>query len=177
MRLCLLAAFSLTLIGCASSVPRIDASRLNELKRGETTITEVVGRFGRPSILSKNIDGTQTAAYMHAEGRSDAASFVPLVTALVGKTEANVESVIFNFDVKGVLSDYRSTHVKTKTPALAKAETAVQTNAETTTPTKPETAALTNAGKPTQPNKKASSGNSDPWLIQLHPSGYVENRP
>ncbi|MGZ5150578.1 MAG: hypothetical protein ACXWI6_11020, partial [Burkholderiales bacterium] len=68
MKFYLLAAFSLMLIGCASSGPKIDASRLSEIRKGETTIAEIISRFGRPTILSKNMSGTQTAAYMYAEG-------------------------------------------------------------------------------------------------------------
>lgn len=160
MRLYLLAALSLTLMGCAGSAPKIDAPRLSEVRKGETTVTEMVSRFGRPSVLSKNIDGTQTAAYMHVEGRSDAAAFVLLMAALAGNADANVDSVIFYFDVKGVLSGYKTTQANAKKPALASVEKATSTNPD----------------KPTQAVKKSSPADSNPWTIQLYPSGYRENR-
>jgi hypothetical protein len=175
MRLYLLAALGLALIGCASSGPKIDAPRLSEMRKGQTTISEIVREFGRPSILSKNIDGTQTAAYMHVEGRSDAAAFVSLTTTLVGNTDANVDSVIFYFDDKGVLSDYRTTHAKARNPVQANAEktqtnttTSTQTNITTSTPSKTTTSAQTG---------KKAAGDSNPWTIQLYPSGYRDNRP
>jgi hypothetical protein len=161
MRFYLLAAFSLMLIGCASSGPKIDTSRLNEVRTGETTIAEVISRFGRPSILSKNMSGTQTAAYMYAEGRSDATAFVLLVGALTGTANANVDSVVFHFDVNGVLTDYKTTQANAEKPALATAENATQTS----------------TSKPTPTDRKSVPKSSNPWAIQLYPSGYKENRP
>jgi hypothetical protein len=169
MKLYLLAALSLMVIGCASNGPKIDAARLSEIRKGETTVADVVSRFGRPSILSKNMSGTQTAVYMYAEGRSDATAFVSLVGALSGSANANVDSVIFHFDVNGVLSDYKITQADAPKPELANAEKATQTDPNKPTPTEPN--------KPTPTAKRSSSGNSNPWAIQLYPSGYKENRP
>lgn len=171
MRLYLLAALSLAPIGCATSGPAIDAPRLSEIRKGETTVVDVVSRFGRPSILSKNMDGTQTAAYMYAKEGAGATAFVPLMIALAGKADADVDSVIFYFDGKGVLSDYRTTQARARIPAAADAETTTQPPANT--PTQITTQSPTD--KPTQARKK-SSGSDNPWTIQLYPSGYRENR-
>jgi hypothetical protein len=175
MRLHLLAALSLMLIGCASSGPKIDEARLTEVRKGETTIADVVSRFGRPSILSKNMNGTQTAVYMHAGGRSDAAAFVPLMAALVGNADANVDSVIFYFDVKGVLSDYKTTQAQARMSEPAEAERAMQANTNNPAPTDPANPTQTVTKKTAQTDKKPA-GDSNPWTIQLYPSGYRENR-
>jgi hypothetical protein len=171
MRLYLLAALSSALTGCATSGPAIDAPRLSEIRKGETTVGDVVSRFGRPSILSKNMDGTQTAAYMYAKEGAGATAFVPLMIALAGKADADVDSVIFYFDGKGVLSDYRTTQARARIPAVADAETTRQPPTNTLTQT--TTQSPTNT--PTQARKK-SSGSDNPWTIQLYPSGYRENR-
>jgi hypothetical protein len=176
MRLYLLAALTLALIGCASSGPKIDAPRLSEVRKGETTVTDIVREFGRPSVLSKNMDGTQTAAYMHVEGRSDAGAFGSLITALAGNQNANVDSVIFYFDVKGVLSDYKTTQANARTPAPANAEKPALATGEKTTPASAEKTPHTTANKPTQADRKSTPGDSNPWTIQLYPSGYRENR-
>ena len=107
MKTGLTAVLVLALSACAGSGTRIDSSQLNEIRKGQTTVTEIVKKFGRPNLLSKNWDGTQTAAYATAEGRSDAASLLPLMGAVVGG--GGTDSVIFYFDSGGVLTDYKTT--------------------------------------------------------------------
>jgi hypothetical protein len=64
MKTLLMAAVSLALIACAASSPRIDPARVSALKKGQTTVEEVVRQFGRPSVISRNPDGTQSAIYL-----------------------------------------------------------------------------------------------------------------
>jgi outer membrane protein assembly factor BamE (lipoprotein component of BamABCDE complex) len=109
MKIYLLAVTVLALSGCAGSGTKIDAAQLDEVRRGQTTVADIVRRFGRPNFFSKNWDGTQTAAYAHSDGRSDAGTLLPLMGAVVAGAEAGVDSVIFNFDANGVLTDYRTT--------------------------------------------------------------------
>jgi hypothetical protein len=106
---------------------------------------------------------------MYAEGRSDATAFVLLVGALTGTANANVDSVIFHFDVNGVLTDYKTTQANAEKPALATAENATQTSTSTGT--------TTSTSKPTPTDRKSVPKSSNPWAIQLYPSGYKENRP
>lgn len=169
MKRYLLALFISILAGCASSGPVVDAPRLGELRRGETALSDVIGRFGRPSVLSRNMDGSQTAAYMHVEGRSDAAAFVMLMSALAGNTHANVSSVIFQFDTKGLLLDYKTTErAGAERPSVASAETGPAASPERQS---------TRAAKPARSaNRPPTVDASNPWAIQLHPSGYRENR-
>jgi hypothetical protein len=100
----------LALCGCASTGAKIDTAQLNEVRKGQTTVTEIVKRFGRPNVLSKNWDGTQTAAYANTGGGSDSGTMMPLMGAMVAGT-GGVDSVIFYFDANGVLADYKSTQV------------------------------------------------------------------
>src|SRR5476651_1440289 len=101
MKTCLIAAFSLTLMACAGSAPRIDPARLTTLQRGQTTVDEVVHQFGRPSVLSKNPDGTQSAIYLHGADGQSGTTMVPLLAT------APADSTTFYFDTKGVLTDYK----------------------------------------------------------------------
>ena len=89
----LTAVLALVLSACASSGTRIDSSQLHEVRKSQITVTEIVKKFGRPNLLSKNWDGTQTAAYATTAGRSDAASLLPLMGAVVGGS--GTDSVIF----------------------------------------------------------------------------------
>jgi outer membrane protein assembly factor BamE (lipoprotein component of BamABCDE complex) len=108
MKTALLAALVLMLCGCASSGTRIESSQLGEVRKGQTTVDEIIKKFGRPTLLSKNWDGTQTAAYANPDGRSDAGTLLPLV-GVVAAGGSGVDSVIFYFDTRGVLTDFKST--------------------------------------------------------------------
>ena len=190
MKLCVPAVLTLLLLGCASNQTRIDASQLAELEKGRTTVAEVVGRFGRPTVLSRNMDGTQTAAYMQAEGRSDASGFVPLMTAIATDRDASVASVTFYFDDKGVLTSYRTTQPREPVPtaqttpipqnAAPTADQPPQASRDSSTPKPVSSAAKPTPAAASAPRAEAKSApptpTPSPWTIQLNPSGYRENR-
>jgi len=127
-------ALILVLGGCATSGTRIEPAQLDQVRKGQTTVADIVKRFGRPNLLSKNWDGTQTAAYANAEGRSDAAALLPLMGAVVGGS--NADSVIFYFDASGVLTDYKTTQTATtraaQTSVVEPAQTGTGAPAQTT---------------------------------------------
>jgi outer membrane protein assembly factor BamE (lipoprotein component of BamABCDE complex) len=103
MKTRLTVAACLMLVACAASTPKIDPARLNEVQKGSSTVDDVVRLFGRPSVLSKNTDGTQSAMYLHGDGPSGGTGFVTLVD-IVPK-----DSVTFSFDSRGVLSNIKTT--------------------------------------------------------------------
>ena len=126
MKTILLTAVIVALSGCASSGTQIDAGQLNEVRKGQTTVTDILKRFGRPDFLSKNWDGTQTAAYANTEGRPDGPTLLPLIGAVVTGGGSRVDSVVFYFDTNGVLTDYKSTQSATSRPAQAGVAVPVQ---------------------------------------------------
>lgn len=96
-------AACLMLEGCVATTPRIDPSRIEEVRSGFTTYTEVVKRFGRPSLMSKNPDGTRFATYVHADPKDETGSVVPLVAGV------QRDSVTFHFDARDALVDVTTT--------------------------------------------------------------------
>ena len=86
MKKLLAAALIAVLSGCITNGPKIDSARLEEFRVGQTTATQIFSQFGRPNFLSKNMDGTQTAVYVHA---------------------GTAETVTFSFDDRGVLSELK----------------------------------------------------------------------
>jgi hypothetical protein len=113
MKTLFVAALSLALFACAGSAPRIDPARVSALHKGQTTVDEVVRQFGRPSVLSKNVDGTQSAFYLHG---NDGQSGTAMVSLLASNS---VDSTTFYFDTKGVLTDYKITQAAKSAPAEA----------------------------------------------------------
>jgi hypothetical protein len=108
MKLLPLAAIAM-LAGCAATGPAIEPAQLAAFQKGKTTQADVVRQFGRPSINSRNMDGTQTSAYLQPDAGAETGSVISLMSAIAGRPTANVDSVIFEFDTKGVLTDYRIT--------------------------------------------------------------------
>ncbi len=154
MTRCLIVALSLALASCAASSPRIDTARFSELQKGRSTVAEVVGKFGRPSVLSKNPDGTQTAIYVHDDGQSMA--MIPLVATMP------VDSSTFYFDGGGVLTDFKIKLVHAEKTAPADTTKSMQSTSE-----KPDSPATT----------KTTPGNSNSWSFRgLLPSSTTGNR-
>jgi hypothetical protein len=139
MKTLFVAALSLTLIACAASAPRIDPARISELHKGQTTVDEVVRQFGRPSVISRNPDGTQSATYLHGgDGQSG--------TTMVSLLAANpVNSTTFYFDDKGVLTDYKIKQADKPAPAEAATPAIPQASSDKAAPAAPAKPAATQA--------------------------------
>ena len=130
MKTLLTVALAALLFGCASSGPKIEATKLEELRKGKTTAAEIYKQFGRPNFLSKNMDGSQTAVFVHAESGSTT------VAPIIGALSAATETVTFYFDPAGVLSDYKYSppgEVRTSAAPATKSSAPVTPTAATAT--------------------------------------------
>jgi hypothetical protein len=167
MRILFLSAVLLTLCGCASTGAKIDPAQLNEVRKGQTTVAEIVNKFGRPNLLSKNWDGTQTAAYANTGGAPDSGTLLPLMGAVVAGAGKSVDSVIFYFDAKGVLTDYKSMQAANEATAQQAQPAPASAAAPPATGVTPP--AQTTAGKPaparTEAAKKSSDKSALPWWL------------
>lgn len=155
-----MAACLVLLAGCASSGARIDTARLTEVRKGQTTVAEIVNKFGRPNVLSKNWDGTQTAVYASGEEGTGAAGALPLLGVLAAG--GGSDAVVFYFDTRGVLTDYRTSQgagISTAAPAQThtNAPASVQPNAGGLTQSAGATTA-TPRSTPAAPARKSSDG-------------------
>jgi hypothetical protein len=170
MRIFFLAAFIVALTGCASSGPTIESAQLAELQKGKTTADDIVRRFGKPSFNSDNLDGTRTIAYLQEGTRSNAAAMVAMIGAVAsgpGST-ANVNSIIFRFDDKGVLSSHERTS-ESQTTMAAGSTTGLAATPAAATPsgTAPAASGTAPAATRTAPAKAATPPRSDKlpdWL-------------
>jgi len=83
---------------------------------GFTAITEedVVAKLGRPSAMSALLpDGSHSITYSYSRLQMSAASYLPVVSALAGETNASVTLYNFTFDAGHRLVDWNSTLKKT----------------------------------------------------------------
>jgi outer membrane protein assembly factor BamE (lipoprotein component of BamABCDE complex) len=159
MKTCLIAALSLTLMACAGTTARIEPTRLNEVQKGQTTVAEVVRQFGRPSVLLRNPDGTQSALYVYNEGPSSGTTIVSLVTTVPR------DSVTFYFDTKGVLTDLKTTQANAGKPAPAEANPAPAEVNKTTQATANKPAPASSEKPAPASATKTPQGNSNTWSV------------
>lgn len=162
MQKLILAGLLLVLSACATNGPKIEATRLTELRAGQTTATEIFKEFGRPNFLSKNMDGSQMAVYI----RSDSGSAF----------SSSSETVTFNFTPAGVLSDYkysppaasRNTATPSATPAAPSApDTANTAKPATATAAGTTTASTTATTTPAPAAKSSDSKSNVPYLWDI----------
>src|SRR3954471_14737161 len=110
MKTFLAAVMALTFAGCAATTAKIEPARLSELQKGRTTFDEVVHRFGRPSVISRNPGGDQSATYYFSNGGE------AMVTLMAATPK---DSTTFYFDTKGVLTDYKASEAPKSAPPVA----------------------------------------------------------
>jgi len=113
MKTILLAVIVLVLHGCATTSTKIEPQKLQELRKGQTTAATVYQQFGRPDFLSRNMDGSQTAFYIHTQKSADA-------TPVIGALSASSETVTFYFDAAGLLSDFKYSPAGATSPPAVK---------------------------------------------------------
>ena len=99
-------------LGCAATGVEVKQESLTELKKGETTIPEVVSKFGEPTTKTLNMDGTQTLMYAYYQSTVRPETFIPYIGGLVGGADTKVNSVILMFDKNGVLENFSASESK-----------------------------------------------------------------
>ena len=163
-------AITLLLAGCAATGPGIEPQQVTVLQKGKTTYADVVRQFGKPSVNSTHMDGTRTAIYLQP-GNDEPGAVVSLMSMIAGAATANRESVIFEFDAKGVLIDQR--WKQSNPAAAAPAGSAQPTHAVAGNPSNSGTtsSAPRPAGSTPVPAKKRNDGLPS-WL----PSGNYDPR-
>lgn len=164
----LLTAWALLMLlsACVATTQRIEEGRLKEVRAGATSYAEIVKHFGKPSLLSKNPDGTSFATYVYADPEAKGNTIVPLVAGV------NRDSVTFHFDTRGLLADVRMT---SRSGAEARPLQEVADSAAT-----PAAASKPGAAAPSSsPAASAAPAKSRGWIWRLPdwlPAAPRENR-
>jgi outer membrane protein assembly factor BamE (lipoprotein component of BamABCDE complex) len=98
------------LAGCTSYGTEITEAQASQFEKGKSTEDEVVGKLGRPSAMSALLpDGSHNITYSYSRLQMSAASYLPVVGALEGETNASVTVCNFTFDAVHRLIDWNST--------------------------------------------------------------------
>jgi len=73
---------------CASVGNNFDESKINQIKKGQTTEAELVQMFGDPENRMVNSDGGVTLSWTYSEARVKGESFIPYAGPFLGGTRA-----------------------------------------------------------------------------------------
>lgn len=123
MRFFVVIVFVFSALGCATTAgKRIDNSKINEIKNGETTEREIRGMFGKPYSVTQNSEGKKILHYVYASSKADAKSFIPIVGLFVGETRTESESLSVTISANtGIVENhsYTKSESDTKTGILS----------------------------------------------------------
>lgn len=104
----ILCCIALAAAGCVSSGTKVTGDQLAQFKDGTTTEAQIVAKLGPPNSASTSTDGSKTDIYVHIAASANAASYIPVVGLFAGGAKGTNDSVVFNFDSKGVLKSHSS---------------------------------------------------------------------
>lgn len=96
-------AIILALTGCASVGTPIDKAHVAEVERGKTTYSDVVAKFGKPTVVSTSDTGEKIVIYSYAHAQVKGATFIPIVGLFAGGMDTTADTVTFTFDKNDVL--------------------------------------------------------------------------
>lgn len=128
MKRTLIITIAALLCGCASVGNNFDSRKLSEVKKGETTESQLVGLFGQPTQRGINSDGDVTMQWIYSEATAKGATFIPIVGAFAGGT--NIKTKILNvyLDQLGKVSSYNYSGGDTQAGGGTQSEPSDSTN-------------------------------------------------
>lgn len=103
---CSLFATVILIAGCAASGVKVSDQQLSQLQKGQTTRSELISKFGKPTTQSRNSDGTRTVIYNFAEYRTRPATYIPIVGLFAGGSDIHTSHAAFRFDSSDRLIDF-----------------------------------------------------------------------
>ena len=94
------------LAGCASAGNNFDSRKLSEIKKGETTESQLITLFGKPESRGINEDGVVKLTWLYTESTVKGATFIPLVGAFAGGVDSKTKTLMVRLDQAGKVAGY-----------------------------------------------------------------------
>lgn len=118
--LCFVVLFA---VSCASVGNNFDESKISEIKKGQTTESDLTNMFGPPENRSINSDNGLTLAWIYSEAKVKGESFIPYAGPFLGGTRAQsktlsvtlTNSIVARFTYTGGGTETRNTTQATPT--------------------------------------------------------------
>lgn len=107
-------------VGCASTGNNFDDTRVSQIKKGETTESDLIRLFGDPVQRGVNSEGMTTMTWMYVEARVKGESFIPYAGPFVGGTRSKNKTLnvtlndgkVANYNFSGGAMETRSNQVQ-----------------------------------------------------------------
>lgn len=101
MKRMIVCAALLLLAGCVSVGTKVDPNTVNAFKPGVTTIAEAEAKLGQPNNTTTMPDGSTLVVYSFTHAQASGSSYIPVVGAFVGHSDANTTMAMLTFDKNG----------------------------------------------------------------------------
>ena len=99
-------AFAILFTGCASTGRKIDMSKVDQIKKGETTKQQVIQLLGSPEQMTSDASGNTTFLYLYSRATTKGQTFIPIVGAFAGGANVQSQMVSVIFGPDGKVSNY-----------------------------------------------------------------------
>ncbi len=111
MHQCLLSIIVLiSICGCASVGRKIDATKVDQIKKGESTQADVRALVGAPDNVTRDGTGRTTWGYFFARSSVKGQSFIPIIGGFVGGANTQTQTLIVTFGPDGKVENFIDSH-------------------------------------------------------------------
>jgi outer membrane protein assembly factor BamE (lipoprotein component of BamABCDE complex) len=128
MRKLLCIIIGLALVGCVSVGRKLDQSKVEQIKKGETSRAQVLQLVGSPEQIMRYGNGQTTFSYHFIRATPKASNFIPIAGAFAGGAKVQNEMLMVTFGTNGIVSDVVSTIGATEADTGFSAASAAGTN-------------------------------------------------
>lgn len=98
------------LCGCASVGHKLDQSKVDQIKKGETTREQVIQLIGSPNQITRDSAGRMTFQYMYVRSTAKASTFIPVVGIFAGGANIQNQITMVTFNSSNIVSDVFTTY-------------------------------------------------------------------
>jgi outer membrane protein assembly factor BamE (lipoprotein component of BamABCDE complex) len=101
-------AFVAWMAGCASTGQNFDENKVSQIRKGETTESQLVELFGQPQNRAVNSEGMTTLTWQYAESRVKGESFIPYAGPFVGGSNSKHKILTATLGPDGKVTSFSS---------------------------------------------------------------------
>lgn len=97
---------NLAFSGCSSVGHNFDSRKISEIKKGETTETDLIAAFGQPDQRGYNSEKGTVWTWLYTQATVKGATFIPLVGAFAGGVDTKNKTLVVYLDDSGKVSSF-----------------------------------------------------------------------
>ena len=94
------------LCGCASVGNNFDSRKIVDIKKGQTTESDLQKMFGPPNQRGVNSESGTTLTWIYTEARVKGTTFIPLAGSFIGGAATKTKMLTVQLDTEGKVASY-----------------------------------------------------------------------